>query len=249
MASIKYRGSDGVFRSIETYMPVVAGEITAANQLPTDEAGKSVQDKLDEHDSGLADIAPLSAGLTSVGVFEATNLTDDNFTDTNLWAKTFISICTFASNEATLLVSAQNGVITRPIYGNSIVNHKYYVSAWIKANSASIILGCGATVIGTTGSGSYEHVSLIHTATSTTHTVSFKDTRASGWDTFYAKRPFSLDLTGIFGSGYEPTLAQMDAIMRPYTDMYFSGTTNLAHAEALIPYLIEELRILRAAAL
>jgi hypothetical protein len=56
--------------------------------------------------------------------------------------------------------------------------------------------------------------------------VKVHDLRASAWDKFYVDNVLALDLTAIFGSGNEPTLAEMDRMLAKFPNSWFDGTVN-----------------------
>jgi hypothetical protein len=122
--------------------------------------------------------------------------------------------------------------------------HKYYICVYVKADNKNVFLEvyCKSDTsanIAHSGSNTFERLSYIATAGSGANShVGIIDARSGAWTEIQVKYFSVLDLTEIFGTGNEPTLAEMDAIMSKYPNSWFDGTVNplLTHKE-LMTYL------------
>jgi len=127
---------------------------------------------------------------------------------------------------------------------NVVSNHVYYASMWLKADSTSVVMRVAGTPITSvniahSGSNLYELKSYRLSALSSGKIdVKSQDLRTVGWTQIKLKYGLCLDLTDIFGSGNEPSLAEMDSIMSKFTNSWFRDTVNplLSHKE-LMNYL------------
>ena len=129
---------------------------------------------------------------------------------------------TVASNIATCLADAQNDNVYKAI--TTVSGRKYYYHSYFKSTSALVKVGFGTGVVAHSGSNAYERLSAVFTATTTTHNFQVIDTRASGFDSFFVTLCGVIDLTTIFGSGNEPTAAQMDDLLAKLGG-WFDGDT------------------------
>lgn len=134
-----------------------------------------------------------------------------------------------SGGEVSYLCTSQYGNVRQESI-NIISGHKYYYAAWVKASSnlvgIKIVAGAwNSTIKRHSGSGAYERLSYIDTATASSANSQFRileDDRASGWDTVYAYGGIVVDLTVAFAGMTEPTLAQCDA----YFADWFNATAN-----------------------
>lgn len=146
----------------------------------------------------------------------ATNIvTNGNFSNgTTGWLiSPGIGTFTVANDEASILTIAANGFLYQVPGTANIVGRKYYYRASVKSSSALVAFRFGITTTKYhSGSNLYETLSIVDTATSPTNSLNIVDTRASGWNTINIKNALAIDLTGLFGAGTEPTLAECDII-------------------------------------
>jgi len=163
----------------------------------------------------------------------ATNLiTNGDFSNgTSGWATSTLASCTVSGNVATCLANENNDSINRVL--TSVVGHKYYFAAQVKALSSLIGFYMSTSNKFHSGGGNYELLSSIFTATSTNHGMGVMDTRASGFDNFYVKYAIAIDLTATFGAGNEPTAAGMDALLSAFPNSWFDGTQELLPIKTL----------------
>ena len=107
--------------------------------------------------------------------------------------------------------------------------HKYYMRAYIKADSTAVFVfsydGVNSFYAYNNGSGNYALTSGVFTSGNTTsNTGQFqmvREGRSSGWTEIRAKQGMLVDLTASFGAGNEPTKTQMDTIMNSYSNNWF----------------------------
>ena len=159
-----------------------------------------------------------------------TNLAvNGNFASTAGWTSTGASF-SVASNEASYLANSTSDLLSQVL---AVTNgRKYYACGWTKAASGANItmgIGDGATTSSAaaySGAGSYQFWSVAMTSGSTGNgtTWAIVDNRSSGWNTVNSKYITVVDLTAAFGSGNEPTRAQMDGLMLQFTDRWLDGT-------------------------
>lgn len=118
-----------------------------------------------------------------------------NFVDTSNWLQYGgLASFTVANNEATCKANTQYGSIYNIL--KTVVGNKYYAKADVKATANSISIGFSDKAFHS-GSGKYESLSIILTATSTTEWFVIGDGRSSGWDNFYVKNVLCIDLTAL----------------------------------------------------
>ena len=171
------------------------------------------------------------------GKVPATNLlTNGDFSNgTTGWSTSTLASCTVSGNVATCLANENNDSINRVL--TSVVGHKYYFAAQVKALSSLIGFYMSTSNKFHSGGGNYELLSSIFTATSTNHGMGVMDTRASGFDNFYVKYAIAIDLTATFGAGNEPTAAGMDALLSAFPHSWFDGTQELVPFEKALKYI------------
>lgn len=157
-------------------------------------------------------------------------ITNGNYSSTSTWSSYSLASFTVSSNEATITANATSGYLYQTF---SMVNgRKYYLCGYIKSTSSSIDISITDTISSETatshsGSGSYEFLSLIHSSIATTSVArarSSRDNRSSGFNAINSKYCTLIDLTTAFGSGKEPTKAQMDNLMTQFYNNWFDGT-------------------------
>ena len=158
-------------------------------------------------------------------------LAHSNFDATTDWTA-FNANISVSSNELLMTATAQYGYTQQT---RAITNgRKYYHACWVDSPNASITTALSDNIANTqyvfhSASSGYEFLSDVYTATASTSTGSYYvmlDVRASGWTQVKAKYATIIDLTAAFGAGYEPTKAQMDALMEQFPNRHFTGTVN-----------------------
>jgi hypothetical protein len=103
------------------------------------------------------------------------------------------------------------------------VGDKVYACVWMRTagglNSAyQSIIGV-ETLYG--GSGNFEFLSGLSTATATTHNYDVITSKlASDWVAIEVKLAYVFNLTKVFGAGKEPTKTAMDAFMQAQTEYF-----------------------------
>jgi hypothetical protein len=119
--------------------------------------------------------------------------------------------------------------ISQSFSGVSYRNHKIYLTAYVRADIASVIMltvsdGTYQSASYHTGDNVLRRMNTIQTIGAGCNTVYLRvqDNRANGWTKFYTKMFLALDLTAIFGAGNEPTQAQIDTIMSNYPNSWFN---------------------------
>lgn len=123
--------------------------------------------------------------------------------------------------------TAQFGQIFR--LGSATANDKTYARVMVKSTSNSVYLNIGSSTGVTlgqySGSGNFEWVSSVATKNGTgTCSVAPYSFLTSNWvpiDILYWE---FFNLTAIFGSGNEPTKAEMDTILNSYFPNYWEGS-------------------------
>lgn len=140
-----------------------------------------------------------------------TNLVDNGtFINTTDWAGINAGL---TANDGVLEVLAiATGGYARTIPG-TVIGNKYYIFAQLKSDTSSARISFDTSQINHTGDNAYQNLSFIHTATSTTHEMRIIDNRSSAWTKLYLKKPIIIDLTVAYGSGNEPSKAQMDSFI------------------------------------
>lgn len=163
-------------------------------------------------------------------------LTNSNFASTSGWTSTGTSF-SVSGNVASFTANSANDVLFRSDV--TIINaHKYYVSGWIKASSASVKMnfwegpdGSGVELnLPCAGSGSFEFLSgivTVGTSISNARMHAVFDTRTSGWNAVNAKYISIVDLTAAFGAGNEPTKTMMDLCMQQLSNYWVNGTQSV----------------------
>jgi len=127
-----------------------------------------------------------------------------------------------ANNIQSFTASAQNTFLRQIL--TRVVGHKYFYAVWVKAGSNLVMLNNGVSACTHSGSGNFERLWYIDTAPNTgSPSLSLYDTRASGWTEIQVKEAVNIDLTDLFGAGFEPTLAQCGKMFANG----FDGTQNM----------------------
>lgn len=157
-----------------------------------------------------------------------TNLVaNGDFSEATGWTNT-TSTNTVTNGELIFTSTASGGYISKPPSTATVVGNVYYLRAKIKGtvNPALIQFGfTGRTRATYSGSGDYEYVSQVISATTTAHNMCVQDTRGSAWTPITVDDVTCLNLTATYGAGYEPTKAYMDALFNRVG--YFNATKNL----------------------
>lgn len=154
------------------------------------------------------------------------------------------------TSDGSLLSVAQSGGV--------IGGHKYYLAGFIKGSSVMNFTGNEFVYIpNTPGQGALGAVttdwvrkSFIRIPTNTS--TSYKITLFSGiniplGETLYTKNILMIDLTEVFGDGYEPTKEEMDFLIDRFPDAWFGGTRNLFNAKRIMQLYFKEIREIRNA--
>lgn len=160
-----------------------------------------------------------------------TNLvTNGSFTSKTGWTDNDYGTSTVADNEISMTAWAAYGGTSQATV-TMTSGRKYYVCEWLYGASNQIIFyvydGTTLTQTSHSGGGSYEFLSAIHTAGQTNASsryACFQDQRSSGFTQMKAKYASCIDLTSAFGSGNEPTKAQMDTLMTQFANNWLDGT-------------------------
>jgi len=71
---------------------------------------------------------------------------------------------------------------------------------------------------------------------------SYADAATANGKVMKVQCALAIDLTSAFGSGNEPTAAQMDALLSFYPNSWFDGTVNLAANQEFVPYLLSSIQ-------
>lgn len=154
-------------------------------------------------------------------------MTNGNFAEGSAnWTASNATL-TVSNGEAVMLASATSGRIYNFAAGGTVVGRKYFVKAKVKATSPLVQLQFGATVKTHSGSGAYEDLYLIATATSTGHAISIYDTRSSGWDNVTIDNVVTVDVTDILAAYPSLTAASIYNAIAQLTDAYVDGTKSV----------------------
>lgn len=140
------------------------------------------------------------------------------------WSLATMTTVSSTGNEYIGIATAINGRIQQPVA--TVSGHMVYRSAMVKSTSSLVGIGTGTSRLKNhSGSGNYELLSIVSSEGATLWT-SIIDGRSSAWTNTYVKYVMTLDLTALYGSGKEPTAAQMDAILASsnFTNSWFDGT-------------------------
>ena len=136
----------------------------------------------------------------------------------------------YANNyELALLPNVQYANANQTI--TSIIGHKYYVGAYVKSASNEVYLDVQIASIFHTGNSQYQKLSLVITETDTTLNVYIGTAQTNSYSEIYAKNVIVIDLTATFGSGNEPTVAEMDAIIEALGTSGYISSTPTTHVE------------------
>ena len=154
------------------------------------------------------------------GIAISSIISNGNFVSTTGWTGTTVTGFTVSNNEASFTATANSGQISKAPSPATISTNKYYAKADVKATSSIVTLYFGSSGKAHSGSGNYETLSLIHTATAS-HSIRITDNRASNWTLINVKNVVVINLTAIFGAGNEPTLAWCNANLPTYFDTFF----------------------------
>lgn len=163
----------------------------------------------------------------------ATNLIiNGNFNNGSANWTTVASTFSIVDGRAKILASSQYGRLQQNI--TVIPGHKYYLSATIEGNGNQylILQFTGNYTVYQATSG-VSRVSGIVTPTDANVIMQLGDLTTSGFTYYYIDNAMLLDLTAIFGSGNEPTVAQMDAIMDKFINRWFDGTASLLRSQTI----------------
>ena len=165
-----------------------------------------------------------------------TNLaTNGNFASTSNWTSTGASFAV-SGNEASYTANSAGDTLLQSL--SVTLNRKYYGCGWVKAASgANITMGISDGAVNSvstsyTGAGAYEFWSVILTAGRTSTggiTWAIVDNRSSAWTVVNTKYISVIDITTPWGSGNEPTKAQMDTLMLQFPERWLNGTQNAVY--------------------
>lgn len=140
------------------------------------------------------------------------------------WTSLTDATLTVAAGAGQLLASAEYGNVIKSV-GGTIAGHVYYFSALIKATSIYARMTMSTAGVSSSGSGQWERLSGVLTATTTGHTIMIYDGRPSNWSTVYIDDVICVDMTATFGAGNELSAAEMDTYLADrYEDGWFDGT-------------------------
>lgn len=193
--------------------------------------------------------AGLDARMSAAEMMATNLVANGNFANgATGWNPTFATLSA-ASNTLTITANGGQayGFATAAI-GAKIVGHKYYGRARMRArNAVCTKLQLGVTdmqaEVASPVQDQWYTLSGVATATSTANLVAlyeyYADAATANGKTAEVQYVLELDLTTIFGSGYEPTAAQMDAYLARWTNAWFDSTVNISRADKAFPTLLD----------
>ncbi len=161
----------------------------------------------------------------TVGVWGTNLVTNGDFSNgTTGWTVAVYPTLSVSGGAASVLASGQYDRLMSQF--TTIAGHKYYMAVHVKSDSPNVRLqyGGAGVIKNHSGSGNYETLRGVITASATNQYIWVVDTRASGWTAFVIDRATAIDLTTAFGAGNEPTAAQMDAYLAAYPNSWFNTT-------------------------
>jgi hypothetical protein len=157
--------------------------------------------------------------------FSYTNgITNPNMVTTTDWGATTGNL-TASNNElsVTNYTAATASICSSIMSPGTIIGNIYYGVGLLKTLSNQVAVRVGTTAKYHSGSGEYEKLSVLHTATTTSHSFNPYDSRASGTYTIKLKQVLVVNLTAL-GLAHL-TLAQCDAL---FSFVVTSGTTSIS---------------------
>lgn len=142
------------------------------------------------------------------------------------WDPTTATLVSVTGSELVYIATAANGRYAQQL--NHVLNRKYYYCGYVKATSNLVKLDIsGVNLAAHSGSGAYEFLSGVWTATGTTgYLLSAQDFNTGGWANVSQKYMLAIDLTATFGAGNEPTKSEMDRLLSKYPNSWFNGHVN-----------------------
>ena len=154
------------------------------------------------------------------------------------------AVAAVANNEITLTALATQTTEIKLVYKiPTSINNKLYLAATMLSNSNADAVWLldtttpnSITRLSHSGSGAYERLSKIITATNITMEFRLLDTSRSGdisSSPVKLKYATVIDLTAAFGAGKEPTLAEMDRLMARFSNSWFDGVKPIQTIETL----------------
>ncbi|MDP4117666.1 MAG: hypothetical protein Q8873_00535 [Bacillota bacterium] len=193
--------------------------------------------------------------------FPVTNLvTNGDFSNgTTGWtALSGLAISAVANVLTATLAVSTIGVVCTDLTSAAGTARKVYVRAIVRSRSATItaidiaIRGSTSATDGTVVAYSksnpvvntwYTFSSLTTTSTAATgkDRIIIRPSGAAN-DAIEVKYVSTIDLTAAFGTGNEPSAAEMDAILAFYPNSWFNGAVNFAANPKLLPYLLNNIR-------
>jgi|GEM_PF-2517712 len=171
-----------------------------------------------------------TGGVKSVGSAVATNLlANGNFAQGTTGWVTYLGSLTEASGIGTFIASGQYG-FARVALSSTVIGKKYYAMVNVKASSNLVQLGfTSSSFIAHSGSGNFERLSMLITATTTGHLPVVRDDRGSGFDEIQIDNLMCLCLSDIFGTGNEPSKATCDKLFADW----FSGSRSITRLRSV----------------
>lgn len=139
------------------------------------------------------------------------------------WLSLSVSGLSLANNIQNFTPVAQTGriLVSNLTFVN---NHIYYVSSDINSDSTSTrFFVSGLALDSHGGSGRFERISLRFTGSGSTTLMGIDSNLTSGWTQIQVKNVMIIDLTQMYGSGNEPTQAQMDLVPFFNNSAHFGG--------------------------
>lgn len=141
------------------------------------------------------------------------------------WATSGANIAN-ESGRLAITATAQYGGGRQTI--TTVVGRTYYYTVTLEGTTDNyvLIVGIGASSKALPSNGTHK-ITILFTATGTSHILQFSDSRASGWTKFWADNAMIYDLSASPGAGIEPTLTDLDAILAADGTNYWDGTRNI----------------------
>ncbi len=144
---------------------------------------------------------------------------------------------TVTDETATLTASSAGARITGPF--NCIAGRRYLGIAQVKASSSLVRLTVGAISKFLQGTGAWETVYVVHTATASQHGISIFDDRTSGWNAIQIKGMVVIELTSSLETVDRQKLVQT---ITNLPGSFFAGTQQLRSVDLTGKYTVPWLR-------
>lgn len=163
--------------------------------------------------------------------FTLTNLcTNGDFSNGTTGWSSISALIQNESNTLAITTNAQYGGARQTF--STVIGRKYYISAKVygKTTNYALILGIGATITNVPSNDTWNRLSFIFTATSTSSIFGVQDNAISSWSKYFIDDVVFIDLPTTYGAGNEPTKAQCDVLFgTTLFSNYLSGTQNVVN--------------------